>query len=137
MTTPFISYGATWGYPVAGNTTIREYQAVGVDASGNAVPLATGANQRFLGVSTEYVSTAGLAAGAENVTVLKGGVVLARLASGSGLTAGSVGAPVYFDGHHTSGLPIVHGTATNRTQIGTLVRIQDANHAIIRLANVV
>lgn len=118
-------------YPVAPNTTIRLGEAVGVNANGEAVGL-TGANARFLGVAESHTSAP------NRVTVRKRGLVRVALATGHGFTAGSIGAPVYYDGYSTAqGLALVHSSNTGRTQIGTLVELDVADGtAFIQLSNV-
>jgi len=117
------SEGTLWDYPVAANAVINVGAAVIVDANGYAVQGGAGASQRILGIATESVDNTGGANGAVRVSVLKRGIVDATIVSGIGQA--QVGAPAYLDGYDaTNQRPTVHGTATGRTALGTVVSVE-------------
>lgn len=129
------SAGEVHDYPVAANAVIRVGEGVIIDANGYAAPMAVASGQKFAGISTQHVDNTGGANAAKTVTVLKRGIVDVGIAGG--LSQPSVGAAVYYNGYSTSLFsPSVHGTATGRTQIGTLVTFSTSTGQIA-LGNVV
>jgi hypothetical protein len=129
------SEGRVAEYLVAANAVIGVGAAVIINSSGFAeVGSAIGTGQRIVGVATEVVDNTGGANGAKVVTVLKRGIVNATIAGG--ITQAQVGAPAYLDGYDaTNQRPRVHGTATGRTQIGTVVSVSGST-ALIQLTTV-
>jgi hypothetical protein len=129
------SEGLVAEYPVAANTVIGVGAAVIINASGFAVPgTAAATGQRIVGVATEVVDNTSGANGAQRVTVWKRGIVDATISGG--ITQAQVGAPAYLDGYDAANQrPRVHGTATGRTQIGTVVSVS-GNTALIQLTTV-
>jgi hypothetical protein len=129
------SEGFVAEYPVAANAVIGVGAAVIINASGFAeAGTAAAANQRIVGVATEVVDNTGGANGARVVTVWKRGIVDATIAGG--IAQAQVGAPAYLDGYDAANQrPRVHGTATGRTQIGTVVSVSGST-ALIQLTTV-
>jgi len=129
------SQGFVAEYPVAANAVIGVGAAVIINSSGFAeAGTAAATGQRIVGVATEVVDNTGGANGAKVVTVWKRGIVDATIAGG--ITQAQVGAPAYLDGYDaTNQRPRVHGTATGRTQIGTVVSVS-GNTALIQLTTV-
>lgn len=128
--------GHTHDYPVAANTTVRVGAIVTVNAGGFAVEGSAATGQRILGIATQHAVNNTATNGAASVSVLKQGIVDATLASGSGLTQASIGNPVYLDGYDASNQrPVIHGTATGRTLLGTLVSLSGTT-AFIKLETV-
>jgi len=119
--------GLVWEYPVAANAVIGVGAAVIINTStGFAEAGSTiGTNQRIVGVATEVVDNRGGADGAKVVTVWKRGIVDATISGG--IAQAQVGAPAYLNGYDAANQrPLVHGTATGRTQIGTVVSVSDS-----------
>jgi hypothetical protein len=130
------SEGFVAEYPVAANAVIGVGAAVIINTSTGFAEAGTAAaaNQRIVGVATEVVDNTGGANGAKVVTVWKRGIVDATIAGG--IAQAQVGAPAYLDGYDASNQrPRVHGTATGRTQIGTVVSVSGST-ALIQLTTV-
>jgi len=129
------SEGLVAEYPVVANAVIGVGAAVIINTSGFAdAGTAAATNQRIVGVATEVVDNTGGANGAQRVTVWKRGIVDATIAGG--IAQAQVGAPAYLDGYDAANQrPRVHGTATGRTQIGTVVSVSGST-ALIQLTTV-
>lgn len=129
------SEGLVAEYPVAANAVIGVGAAVVINTSGFAVATTLPAtNQRIVGVATEVVDNTSGADGAKVVTVWKRGIVDATISGG--IAQAQVGAPAYLDGYDAANQrPRVHGTATGRTQIGTVVSVSGST-ALIQLTTV-
>ena len=129
------SEGMVAEYPVAANTVIGVGAAVIINTSGFAVPATAAATgQRIVGVATEVVDNTSGANGAKRVTVWKRGIVDATIAGG--IAQAQVGAIAYLDGYDAANQrPRVHGTASGRTQIGTVVSVSGST-ALIQLTTV-
>jgi hypothetical protein len=118
-----IQHDHIYDYPVAANTVIRHGAPVLINASGYAIEgTAAGTGQKIVGVAGQYVDNSSGANGAARVSVFKTGIVRCTLASGSGITQASIGNTVYLDGFDATNVrPTIHGSATGRTALGTLV----------------
>ena len=98
-------------YPVKAGAHIYKGALVCADTTGNAVPAADTANYRFLGIADEESDNTGGVSGAKKVRIKKTGTYVA---SASGWTAASIGAPLYATADDT----VVASGATNNILVG-------------------
>lgn len=96
--------GAIFAHPVAAATTLYAGGLVSLDASGNAVPAADSAPQRFIGKADLRADNAAGAAGAVIVTGHREGVYEMNA---TGMTAADTGADAYVVDDNTVGLGLV------------------------------
>ena len=128
LTKPFETYerpGLVVSYKVS-NVKIYKGAAVGVNASGYAVPMAHGtANLKFVGIANDTVDNSAGSAGDKSLNVTKSGSFVLKAASGFTPTVANLGAEVYANTDWE--VQVATAGLTNQYKLGTIVAVESAS----------
>jgi hypothetical protein len=115
-------------FPVAASTTITAGHVVGLDASGNLVPVTDSAIIKVLGVAPITVDNSTGAAGDKSAPVIVEAPFLVTNLTASGLTAADVGKPAF--GGATAGA-FVLGGSRYANRLGKVIGVNSGTSATI------